>query len=229
MALWPMYRIHKWLAVIAGLFLLVWLITGVVMILPPFSTGPAPVQPVRKIDFKDIAQSPARAIANLEEILGTTSHVSSVGLKWIHDVLVYEVHFENGGRHFINAVTGQVFSITRELAEKFVLDAYPEQGRVQKVEMLKQHSYEYQWGPLPVYQIVLDRDQSTAYYVSTGDGSVRRIGRMDRIHSAIGSLHTFDPIKFITKQDSVRNGLLIITSVIAMVASLTGYYLALRR
>jgi peptidase YpeB-like protein len=226
---WPMYRIHKWLAVTAGLFLLVWLITGVIMVLPPLSTGPAPVQPIQKIDFKDIVQSPAQAIANLEKILGTTSHVSSVGLKWIHDVLVYEIHFEDGGRHFINAVTGQVFSITRELAERFVLDAYPGQGRVQKVEMLEKHNYDYQWGPLPVYQIVLDSQQTTAYHVSTDDGSVRRSERMDRIRGAITSLHTFDPIKLITKRDAVRNGLLIITAVIGIVASLTGYYLALRR
>ena len=199
------------------------------MVLPPFSNGRAPVQPVRKIDFRNITQSPAQAIANLEKILGTRSHVNSMSLKWIHDVLVYEIHLENGGRHFINAVTGQVFSITRELAERFVLDAYPGQGRVQKVEMLEKHNYDYQWGPLPVYQIVLDSAQSTAYHVSTDDGSVRRTERVDLIRGAITSLHTFDPIKLITKRDAVRNGLLIITAVIGIVASLTGYYLALRR
>jgi hypothetical protein len=224
-----MYRIHKWLAVTAGVFLLVWLITGVIMVLPPLSNGRAPVQPVRKIDFRDITQSPAQAIANLEKILGTTSHVSSMSLKWIHDVLVYEIHFENGSRHFINAVTGQVFSITRALAERFVLDAYPGQGRVQKVEMLEKHNYDYQWGPLPVYQIVLDSQQSTTYHVSSDDGSVRRSDRLDRIRGAITSLHTFDPIKLVTRREAVRTGLLIITGVIAILASLTGYYLALRR
>src|SRR4030095_12744473 len=224
-----MYRIHKWLAVTAGVFLLVWLITGVIMVLPPLSNGPAPVQPVRKIDFRDITQSPAQAIANLEKILGTTSHVNSMSLKWIHDVLVYEIHFENGGRHFINAVTGQVFSITRALAERFVLEAYPGQGRAQKGETQEHHSYGYQWGPLPVYQIVLDSAQSTVYYVSTDDGSVRRSDRLDRIRGARMSLHTFDPIKLITKRDAVRNGLMIITSLIGIIASLTGYYLALRK
>jgi len=52
---------------------------------------------------------------------------------------------------------------------------------------------------------------------------------MDRIRGAIASLHTFEPIKLITKRDAVRNGLLIISSLIGIVASMTGYYLALRR
>jgi hypothetical protein len=224
-----MLRIHKWLAVTAGVFLLVWLVTGIVMVLPPLFPGPDPVKPVREIDFKDIAQSPAQAIANLEKTLGTTSQVSSVSLKWIQDVLVYDVHLRNGDRHFINAVTGRLFSITRELAERFVRDAYPGAGRLLKVETIERHGYGYQWGPLPAYKIVLDNDQSTGYYVSAHDGSVRRSTRLDRIRQAIASLHTFEPIKLITKQNEVRKGLLIVTSVIGIVASLTGYYLALRR
>jgi hypothetical protein len=126
----------------------------VIIVLPPLSTGRAPVKPIRKVDFNNITQSPAQAIANLEKALGTTFHVNSMSLKWIHDVLVYEINLNNGGRYFINALTGQVFSITRELAERFVLDTYPGDGRVQEVEMLKQHSYTYQWGPLPADQIV---------------------------------------------------------------------------
>lgn len=229
MSRWPMHRIHKWLAVTAGVFLLVWLITGVIMVLPPLSNGPVPVQPVRKIDFKDITQSPAQAIANLQKSLRTTSQVSFVGLKWVHDTLVYEIHFENGARHFISAVTGQLFSFTRELAERVVLDAYPGQGGAQTIGMLEQHSYGYQWGPLPVYQIMLDSDKSTAYFVATEDGSVRRSDRVDRIRGAITSLHTFDPIKLVIRPETVRTSLLIITGVIAILASLTGYYLALRR
>jgi len=226
---WPMYRIHKWLAVTAGLFLLVWLITGVIMVLPPLSTGPAPVQAIQKIDFKDITQSPAQAIANLQKSLRTTSQVISVSLTWIHDVFVYEINFENGGRHFVNAATGKSFTITRDLAERFVLNTYPGQGGAQTIGLLEQHSYGYQWGPLPVYQIMLDSDKSTAYFVSTEDGSVRRSDRVDRIRGAITSLHTFDPIKLVTRREAVRTGLLIITGVIAILASLTGYYLALRR
>ena len=35
------YKVHKWFAVTVGVFFLMWLISGIVMILPRLSPGPA--------------------------------------------------------------------------------------------------------------------------------------------------------------------------------------------
>jgi uncharacterized iron-regulated membrane protein len=224
-----MYRIHKWFAVTVGMFLLVWLFSGIIMVLPPISPGPDPVRQAASVDFRDVTLSPAQAVANLENALGTSSQVSSVSLKRIQDVVVYEIRSRNGGPHLIDAVSGQPFSITRDLAERYILDTYPSEGRVQKVETVKQHSYAYQWGPLPAYWVVLDSDPSVDFYVSINDGAVRRSDRWNRLRGVLESFHTFEPVKLLTKRDELRKGLLVLLSMVGIVAAATGYYLFLGR
>jgi hypothetical protein len=226
---WPIYRIHKWFAVTVGGFLLVWLFSGIIMVLPPISPGPDPVPKAATVDFRNITLSPAQAVTNLEKALGTPSQVSSISLKRIQDVLAYEIRSSNGGLHLINAVSGQLFSITRDQAERYVLDTYPTEGRVQKIETVKHHSYAYQWGPVPTYRIVLDSDPSVDFYVSVNDGAVRRSDRWNRFVGAFASLHTFEPIKLITRRDAVRRGLMIAAGMMGIGAAVTGYCLSVRR
>jgi Peptidase propeptide and YPEB domain len=226
---WPLHKIHKWIAVTAGVFLLMWLFSGISMVLPPISPGPDPVRRPPNVDFREITLSPAQAVANLEKALGTSSRVNSVNLKRIQDIVAYEVRVENGAAHLINAVSGKVFSITRDLAERYVRDAYPTEGGVVKVEKIDRYSYAYQWGSLPVYRVVLDANPSVDFYVSVNDGVVRRIDRWYRLRGLLGSLHTFQPLKLITSRDELRRGLLVLLSLVAIGAAATGYYLALAR
>ena len=61
-------------------------------------------------------------------------------------------------------------------------------------------------------------------------------GTMYKVHKwlavtvgAFTSLHTFEPLKLITKRDAVRKGLLVLLSMIGVGVAGTGYYLALPR
>jgi len=76
---------------------------------------------------------------------------------------------------------------------------------------------------------VFDDDRATVSYISTSDGTVRRSDRWSRIRGAITSLHTFEPVKLITKRDAVRKGLLALLSMVGVGVAGTGYYLALPR
>jgi len=229
MSRWSIYRLHKWFAVSGGMFLLIWLITGVVILLPPLSAGPKPVRWVPNVDFRDITLSPAQAVLNLEKALRTSVQVNAVNLKRIHDVVVYEIRLKNSGTHLINAASGQMFSITRDLARRYVRESYPNEGRVLKVETVERHGYAYQWGALPAYRVVLESEPSVDFFVATRDGTVRRSDRVNRVRAALGSLHTFDPLKLLIRSDKLRRGLMIVAGVIGIVAALTGYYLSLRR
>jgi hypothetical protein len=143
--------------------------------------------------------------------------------------LVYEIHLTNGASHLINAMSGELFSITPELAQRFVLNTYSKEGRVRKVETVERHGYAYQWGALPAYRVVLDRDSSVDFFVTVNDGAVRRSDRWNRMRGAVGSLHTFEPLKLFTRRDGVRKALLVLTGIIGIAAAITGYSLALRR
>jgi hypothetical protein len=226
---WPMYKIHKWLAVTAGVFLLMWLSSGVSMILPPILPGPDLVRWAPNVDFRDITLSPAQALKNLESALGITIEADHMNLRRIQDIVIYEIRLKNGSAHLINALSGQIFSITRDLAERYVRNTYPTEGDVLKVEQVDRYSYAYQWGSLPAYRVVLDANPSVDFYVSVNDGVVRRTDRWDRLRGVLGSFHTFQPVKLITSRDELRKGLLVLLSLVAIGAAATGYYLALAR
>jgi uncharacterized iron-regulated membrane protein len=223
------YKLHKWIAVAVGVFFLVWLTSGIVMILPPLFPGPPREQKSAALDFREITVSPAQAVANLAKALGSYPRVSRVTLRPIGKVLAYEVSVQSGNSHLIDARSGQVFTITPEIAEQIARGNLPSQGRVLQIERINRHSYAYQWGPIPAYRIVFDNDQSTSYYVSTHDGTVRRSDRWNRVRGVMESLHTFRPLKLITKREAVRKGMLILLSVVGIGAALTGYYLSLPR
>ena len=219
------YKVHKWLGVTVGAFILVWLISGIVIILPPPFPAPGR-QRTPPLDFQEITVSPAEAVGNLGKVLKASPQVMSVSLRRVVDAVVYEVVVNPRGSHLIDARSGQVFMITPEVAEQIARDGFPSSARVLQIERVDRHSFAYPWGPLPAYRIEFDDDRATVSYISTSDGTVRRSDRWSRIRGAITSLHTFEPVKLVTKRDAVRKGLLVLLSVVGMGVAGTGYYLA---
>jgi hypothetical protein len=143
--------------------------------------------------------------------------------------VAYDIRLKNGTAHLINAVSGRIFSITPDLAERYVRNTYPAEGGVLKVEQVDRYSYAYQGGSLPVYHVVLDANPSVDFYVSVNDGVVRRSDRWNRLRGLLGSFHTFQPVKLVTSRDELRKGLLVLLSLVAIGAATTGYCLALAR
>ena len=73
-------RVHRWIFIFMGVFMLVWLVSGVVMALPYYwFTGPSGDSgPV--LDYNTVTLSPADAIAQLEQHTGT-EHQLGVGVR----------------------------------------------------------------------------------------------------------------------------------------------------
>jgi len=222
-----LYKIHKWIAVTVGMFILMWLISGIVMILPRTSNGPGTNQKLAPVNFREITMSPAQAIANLEKTLGSHMDVNSVSLRRIRGTMLYKINVKPGNSHLIDVRTGRLFIITTEVAEQIARDEFSLQAHVLQIKSVDRNDYFYPWGPLPAYRIIFDDNWATVSHVSTSDGTVRSSNRLNRIKAAIGSLHTFEPLKLITKQSNVRKGLLVLLSLVGIGVALTGYYLAL--
>jgi len=223
------YKVHKWIAVTVGLVIFVWLVSGIVMVFPNRLYSPVRGRKPAAVDYRNVTVTPAKALATVAEDLGSYPKVKSVSLKRIRDAVVYRITVEASGSHLIDARSGEVFTITPEIAEQIARDEFPVQARVLQIDLLTHNSYSYPWGPLPAYGIVFDDDQATISHVSVSDGMVRRSTRWSRIQAAVASLHTFEPLKLITKRKAVRRGLLLLLSMVAIAAVGTGYYLALPR
>jgi len=223
------YTVHKWIAVFVGLFILVWLISGIVMMMPPLFPGPARQQEARPVNFREVTVSPAEAVEELARVLGSYPEVNRLSLRRIGDTLAYQVSLKSGVSHLIDARSRQLFTVTQELAEQIARDEFSIQTPVHHIDLVRRHTFDYSWGPLPAYRIMFDDKQGTVSYVSTIDGTVQRSDRWSRIRAAITSLHTFEPLRLVTERDWVRKGVLFVLSLIGIGAAGTGYYLALPR
>jgi hypothetical protein len=220
------YKVHKWLAVTAGVGLLIWLISGVVMVLPPLFPPP-PIQkaPV-PLALHEAILTPAEAVAAFARTTPKPPQVQSVTLKRLAEVPVYSILPLQGEAFLIDARSGAPFRITSDIAEQIARRHVPQPAQVAQSGMVTRYSTAYPWGPLPAHRFVFSHDPATTYYVAAAEGTVHNSNRWVWLKGVIGSLHTFEPIKLITRDNAIRKGLLILGGLAGLGATCTGYYLA---
>lgn len=220
-----LYTVHRWTAMMVGAFILMWLVSGIIMILP----GPPRQPSLAPLDYRQVTISPAEAVAHLGQALGSAPRVDSVSLRRIADTAVYEIAVQGGSLHLIDGRAGRLLAINPELAERLARDEFESRAAVRRIDLLTRHGFGYPIGPLPVYRIVFDDKWATTSFVSVRDGTVRRINRWRGLLRAMGSLHSFEPIGLITRQEGIRKGLLVLVALLGIGAAGTGYYLGLAR
>lgn len=225
-------RIHKWFAVTAGAFILAWFVSGLVMLLSPLFIGAG--QNIRRegippLRFKEVRVSVPQAIAALEDKIRGEVTVNSVQIREVKDILAYEISLGNGSSYLVDAQSGELFTVSRELAEEIARDHFSGDGKIASTILLTGRDYHY-LGRLPVYKIRFDDDQSTWIYVSAATGRVEgRSNRSSRLLRLVTEIHFFEPIRMITGNSKVQKGLLLIFTVGGIGVVGTGFYLALSR
>ena len=224
----PPHRVHKWIAVCAGIFILVWVVSGIARILP--SGWPKQNPPQVLTDFGKLVLSPAEAIAILNRNMGSTVTVERIHLRQILNFVVYEIKVKGGAFFLIDASSGRPFTITPEVGLRIVREIYGAPGRSPKIELIHHYDGYYGEGGLPAYRITFDGNSGTMYHIATQDGALEFSDPWLRARGAIASLHLFEPmVNHFTSSDVIRKGLLILAGIIGIAAVLTGYYLAVRR
>jgi hypothetical protein len=221
------HQIHKWISIAVGLFLLVWLVSGVVMVLPERWFQPLLLAPGEGIDYTSASLSPQAAIEHLEQTKGEEVQVSWVGFSALDGRLAYHLYLVDGSSALIDATTGEPIVVDVEMAERIASrlgDGGTGPGTVQWVY---KHDLVYPFGPLPVYRVIYDRSSAPMVYVSPEDGSVSVSSPGTRLRSALASLHTFEPLRLLTPSERLRKGLLVLLGLVGIGTALTGYFLAI--
>ncbi len=219
------YKIHKWLAICMGVFLLIWTVSGIVMLLPAASPDGLLPSSSEKPDYRSFHLSPAQAIEALE---GETAHefeISGVTLLVLRDRLLYRVGTRGDGTHLIDANSGEKIEITAEMARVIASDRVLPSAGEARVERLDEHRITYPWGHLPVYRVEFEKLKGTIAYVRPDSGGVSFTNLTLQIRTAIASLHTFVPLGLVIGGDRAHT-LLLAAAVIALGVILTGYYVA---
>jgi hypothetical protein len=221
------HQIHKYLAIFAGLFLLAWTVSGIVMMLPVEWFEPTAMTTPERIDYSGAMISPAVAVERLEEKLGAPVEVITLELKTIQGRPIYDIIAANVGSKLIDATTGAPFQVTQKVAEQIAREAIASQAEIQSTVRIKEHNISYPFGPLPVFRIAFSDRPGMYYYVTTQDGVISQSNWLTRVRSAVVSLHTFEPVQLLTDKTGVRQGLLVVTAAVGVLVALTGYYIAI--
>jgi len=218
---------HNWIGVFIGVILTLWVVSGVIMLLPVSDVSRAGPGTGKPIDWSVATISPAQAVA-AAFAADTVLQVDGVSIIRLRDRPVYQVRLHGRPPTLIDAGTGRLITIDKALAVAIAGD--PIAGLpVERVELVERRGGGYT-GAVPAWHVVYGDDAGTEAWVPVATGDVRRSERADRTRAFWGhDVHVFAPLKEIRGGDRSRKGMLWLTSIISMVVILTGYWLSLPR
>lgn len=220
-----MRKIHRWIFIAMGFFMLVWVVSGIVISVPGHWLERKAEGQQHAMDLAAYALSPAEIVSRLESSLEAGASVKSLGLQKIGDRALYSVRVKNGDDLLIDAGSGELFSMTPEMAEDIVRKGFGIDSAVRENSTLRKHVISYAWGPLPVYRLQFEGDPSRIYYVNPMSGKIHESSWLTRARMAAGFLHSFKPVEMLTGRESVQVWTLLITGIVSLIGVLAGVYL----
>ncbi|WP_417476980.1 PepSY domain-containing protein [Maricaulis sp.] len=163
-------RIHKWLALLVGIQIVLWVAGGAVMSLLDIDNvhGDQNVAPVPVIDLELASvMSPAEA-AGIAGLSGVVKRVDLI--PWLGRA-VYQVEDYFGSSHLVDAHSGERLTPISEataiaLAEQFHLGALP----ASSTELLETSTTEYRGADLPAWRVNFDDGDGTSLYYAVDTG-----------------------------------------------------------
>lgn len=214
-------QLHKWIGIIVGIILLMWAVTGVILMIP----GRPPQVATRPIQLEEAVVSPQQALAAAGA--DSSGAIRSVSLVRIHDRVAYRI--DRGRRPvLVDAATGVRMEITPALAEAVAREATSRPSDRAQVEAVKKHDGFYPAGSLPVWRITFAGLENSPFHVSQLDGAFLPVGR-SAIRSLAHDLHNFSIIRKVVAAGWFSRTLAIVAGLVSVVSILTGYWLALPR
>jgi uncharacterized iron-regulated membrane protein len=212
--------LHRWIAYVLGALVILWVVTGVVMMFPAPPTiraaDSAPLDPSAAL------RSPSEAVQALP---AARRRVRGVTLRNLAGRLVYDFAGQNGAHILVDATTAQRVELTDSLAVTLARRVMVDSTGNYSVRQITQHDQGYRFGPLPVYRIELDDKSRTLLYVAP-DGSITSTSNRSRVRATMAALHEFE-IPGVRIPAKLRKLLLLGASTFTIVLALTGYILAL--
>lgn len=214
--------LHRWIGLILGVQLLLWMLSGLVMGLLPHDRvqghhyrsqeiAPLPLPPAA--DWSD--PDPSVLVPPGGE------EVRSVSLRMFDQIPVYRV-VRDSGVVLIDARSAQVLPITMEVARRIAARDYSGPGKIKSISRLEQSSLAMRAHRAPAWKVDFDDPESTSLYISAGDGEIlERRNSYWRIFDVFWMLHIMD----YKERVNFNNGLIIVVALILLWMGVTGVML----
>lgn len=222
--------LHKWIGIVLGVVLLMWIATGIVFFIPePTVLEHETISsPISKDELRLLNLSPYNAFEKINDAFAENKQIQSLSLLRIDNVILYKFVVEGGREYMINANTGLLFKITSDVAKSIAINSFGREASVNSVELLKQRSFFYSWGQIPAYKVEFNDDLETNIYISPNDGEILRAHNYwSRIIAVNHDLHSFGVIRNIIDRGIVQATLVTFVAMVIVFCVLSGYYMAL--
>lgn len=193
------FKTHKWLAVGVGLFTFLWFLSGIVMVAPQMrsaerTAGSAAVRKPQgdSAPFRQIAVSVPQAIAAAEKATGVPLPIERVALRTIAGKLIYEIGTSGAGTFLIDAMDATRLAVNEDLARQIATRAQKGPIEWSSIALVREHTSEYKYGPLPVYRLAANNPGATLYFINADTAEVAAAStRLGRLRMMIMQMHTF--------------------------------------
>ncbi len=216
------YKVHKWVGIGIGLFLLMWIVTGMLL-----GGGEGRPRDGAAPDYSRAVVSPADAQALAASGDSGLREIRSVELDRLGSRVFYRVRGA-GGTMLVDAAQPQRLEVTEALAREVAAGMFP-QGTIEGVELLKRHDRGYPNGALPAYRVRFGDRAGTLVHLSVRDGLLAVSNKDLQLNGTLHGLHTFASLRSLGLSRVPIRRLLIVASLIALVVVITGYYMSLPR
>jgi len=184
--------VHKWLALIVGIQMGIWMLSGLVMAVLPIETvrsehNIAARKPILLDDLLPVAVTPAQAIT----AAGGGGVV--VTLTTLLGNPVYEVRRSDGTTVLVDARETRVISPVGDgLARRIAADDFAGAGKPVSAALVSEEGGDYR-GRLPAWRVTFDDNENTRLYVAANDGKVTaRRSDTWRFYDFFWMLHIMD-------------------------------------
>jgi len=218
-------RIHKWLALIVGIQIILWVTGGVVMSVIPIETvrgehNIAEVIPV-ELDTENLI-----SVDEAVDAASPSSGLSEARLQHWHGQTVWNVIARNETSQLVDAMTGELLTpISRERAIELALADYAGEPEIASVDYFEEPTWEYRRTG-HAWRISFADGEGTRVYVSPETGLVTaHRNNAWRFYDFFWMLHIMD----YQERENFNNPLVITAALFALVTVLAGLVLLVIR
>ncbi len=211
---------HRWIAYVLGALVILWVVSGVVMMFPP----PPTIRSLggTQIDAAAAVRSPSEALQAIPE---TARPVRSVALRDVGGRLTYDFVARGGAHILVDAATAERVMLTDSVAEALVRRVMIDPAVTLTVSLIAAHDRDFRFGAIPAFRVQLNDAPRTIVHVAA-DGSITSTSKRSRLRATMAALHEFQiPGDLIPGR--LRKLLLLGASAFTIILALTGYILTL--
>ncbi|UCG74986.1 MAG: PepSY domain-containing protein [Gemmatimonadota bacterium] len=222
---WNARRIHLWFGTSIGVFFLVWVGSGLLMIVGPPAPSGQRTGALRP-DLTQAVVSPREALARVAAAADEDVVVRRVQILPIGGRTAY-LFATKSGDYLIDAESGRPLTITPELARRLAADRLDPGLQADPIEEIHSHDFWYVSGQLPVFRVRFSN--STVAHVSPATGEVQVTDLSRQLFTLLaGGMHTFWPLSVVVGLP-VGKWLLWAASFASLILIGSGYWLAFPR